>query len=489
MEKQLLIGRDSNLLERDSAFYCGESVMADLTEAFNISMAVLAALPFFSLYFMPKSYLRTNRSALFRTIALGLVFLSLMIILEHLAGKKAEINGWEIKRLTESQFFILGTLLLMIYCYYFSNSFCRALNMEIKIVEKGGVSRRVIEDSINFAFKALRGRDFRPNWRTLQPTRPSHLIPGPLYLNYHVFTEYGHEGNQMSTLIHLGQSPRNAQVYRILVFITGVFMLFARAQSSERPDIRTFVRLKNFDAQLWFTVGALVLLLFSVMLVFFGEMAILEMEEYYNKAIRGEAASLAPKRPKIEKPEIDIDDVRQKAKARLEGQRKRVEEEKKKQIENVMGRLPEEEKSSLNPEIIRLEALIREVQSILFSTPPHRVVSAAEISKKVGAKSTETEIESIIIGLVRRKEVRGRYDVWNQVYQGGNESEKFIEHKLLELADGDTKNLSRLKIGADGTVEFQFVPRTSTGGQSEPSLSKKSTQAQRSKQNAAETAK
>ncbi|MHA2233081.1 MAG: hypothetical protein ACXAB4_11415 [Candidatus Hodarchaeales archaeon] len=462
--------------------------MANLTEAFNISMAVLAALPFFSLYFMPKSYLRTNRSALLRTMALGIVFLSFMIALEHLAGNSADIIGLK-EPLSESQFFILGTLLLMIYCYYFSNSFCRALNMEIKIVEKGGVSRRVIESSITSAFRALRGRDFRPNWRTFQPTRPSHLIPGPLYLNYHVFTEYGHEENHMSTLIHLGQSPRNAQVYRVLAFVTGAFMLFTRAQNVERPDIRTFVRLKDFDAQLWFTVGALVLLLFSVMLVFFGEIAILEMEEYYNKAIRGEAASLAPKRPKLEKPEVDIDDVRQKAKARLEGQRKRAEEEKKKQIENVMGRLPEEEKSSLNPEIIRLEALIREVQSILFSTPPHRVVSAAEVAKKVGGKSTEAEVESIIIGLARRKEVRGRYDVWNKAYQGGSENEKFIEHKLRELTDGDTKNLSRLRIGADGTVEFQFVPRTSNGGQSEPSQLKKSTKARRLKQNAEETEK
>jgi hypothetical protein len=450
--------------------------LANLTEAFNISMFVLAAIPFISFYFMPKSYLRIKRSRLPHSFVLGLVFVALMILLEHLAHSSFDAIGLN-EPLSESQFFILGTLLLLMYSYYFSKTYCRLLELEIKIVEKSGVSRKLITESLTSAIRGSRGREFRPNWQTFQEERPSYLLPAPFYLNYHVLIDHGHEGNNKSAIVKLGQSPRNAQIYRVLTFVTGAFMLFARAQDKEKPDIRTFVRLENFDAQLWFTVGAIILLLFCVVLIFFGEMAILEMEENYNKAMRGEAVSLALKHPKIpEKPTFDVEEARKKALARLESQRKRAEEEKKKQIENVMGKFPEEEpgkEPALNPEVLRLESLIHEVQSILFSTPPHRVVSAAEVAEKVGGKSTEEEIETVIIGLVRRKEVRGRYDIWTKSYQGGNENEKFIENKLMELTDGDTKNLSRLKIGADGTVEFQFTPQVSKSSQSTSAKSKK----------------
>ncbi|MFX1511591.1 MAG: hypothetical protein ACFFCQ_03295, partial [Promethearchaeota archaeon] len=292
---------------------------------------------------------------------------------------------------------------------------------------------------------------------------------GPLYLNYHILIEYSHTESNRSVFITHAQSPRNAQVYRILTFVTGILMVFARAQDNDKPTIRTFIKLEEIDAQLWFSVGAIILLLFSVALVFFAEMTILVMEENYNKAVRGEALSLAIKRPKIpEKPQVDVTDVRRQAQERLERSRKKAEEEKKKQIEKIMGQIPEDEKTSprVNPEVIRLEALIREIQNIVLSTPPHRIVTVDEVAAKVGGKTTVNEVESIIIGLIRRKEVRGRYNIWNKTYQGGNESERFIEQKLLELSEGETKNLTHLKIGADGAVEFQFLPQYITGKES-----------------------
>ncbi|MFX0204742.1 MAG: hypothetical protein ACFFDT_02065 [Candidatus Hodarchaeota archaeon] len=432
--------------------------MANMTEAFDFAMIVLVIVPFISLYFMPKSYLRLDRRMLLHGIVQGLFFIITMIFLEYLASDNQEIIS---KPLTETQFFIFGALLLAAYSYYFSVTFCRALNLQTLIERKESVSQRIVDKNLSSSIISLRAKEFRPNWRTLQKIRPSYLVPGPLYLNYHVLIGQHNKESERSASVTLIQSPRNAQGYRILVFISGTFMLFARAQDVEKPTIRTFVRLENVDAQLWFAAGVIILLIFTIGLVFFAEMIILVMEENYNKAIRGEALSFAFQRPKIpEKPEVDIEEVRRKARERLDKSRKAAEEERTKQIEKVMGRVSKEEDTGVrvNPEVIRLEALIREVQNILMSTPPHQIVTVNEIVAKAGGKTNEQEVESIIIGLIRRKEVRGRFNIWTKSYQGGDESERFIERKLLELAEGDTKNLSRLKIGADGSVEFQFIP-------------------------------
>ncbi len=448
--------------------------MADLTEAFDFAMAVLAIVPFISLYFMPKSYLRINRRMLLRAIVQGLIFVIVMVFLEYLASNSQEVLS---KPLSETQFFIFGALLLAAYSYYFSIVFCRVLDLQTIIKEEESVSQRIVEKNLSSALMSLRAKEFRSNWRTLQKSRPSYLVPGPIYLNYHVSIEYNQTEINKSTLVTLVQSPRNAQVYRILAFISGVLMLFARAQDIEKPNIRTFIELENVDAQLWFTVGIIILLLFTVGLVFFAEMLILVMEENYNKAVRGEALSFALKRPKVpEKPEVDVEEVRRKARERLERSRKKAEEERTKQIEKVMGRVSKEEDkgTGVNPEVVRLEALIREVQNILIATPPHQIVTTGEIARIAGGKTNEKEVESIIIGLLRRKEIRGRYNIWNKTYQGGDESERFIERKLLELAEGDTKNLSRLKIGADGSVEFQFVPKSQVNKDSEPNNTSKS---------------
>ncbi|MFX1513688.1 MAG: hypothetical protein ACFFCQ_13980, partial [Promethearchaeota archaeon] len=182
--------------------------MAELTEAFDFAMIMLAIVPFLSIYFMPKMYLRINRHQLLRAIVQGFIFIMIMFFLEFLATEDQDILS---RPLSETQFFIFGALVLAGYSYYFSITFCRVLDLQTQIVEKEGVLRQTIDKNLSSAIIGLRAKEFRRNWRTLQNSSPSYIVPGPLYLNYHILIEYSHTESNRSVFITHAQSPRNAQ--------------------------------------------------------------------------------------------------------------------------------------------------------------------------------------------------------------------------------------------------------------------------------------
>ena len=156
-----------------------------------------------------------------------------------------------------------------------------------------------------------------------------------------------------------------------------------------------------------------------------------------------------------------MDDIRQKAKERKEAMLKKLEAEKKEEIEKVMGEKIDTIKGDklekqINPEVLRLEALIRSVKTILRATPAYKVVSLEDLynllQQKV--KTSLEEIESIIIGLKNKNEIKGEYDIWSKQYYGSNITRRFIEKTLNDPQS--LKGLESVKIRSDGSVEFNF---------------------------------
>ena len=121
-------------------------------------------------------------------------------------------------------------------------------------------------------------------------------------------------------------------------------------------------------------------------------------------------------------------------------------------VKGVIG--DNEEDKMIDPELLKRKILIDRTKTILKSTPVYKSVTLEAVAKKLEHENHE-EVENIIIGLIDRKEIRGTYDIWEQIYYPGDTNAQFIESTLRKM-NLDKEDLEFIKVNKAGDVEIRF---------------------------------
>ena len=298
------------------------------------------------------------------------------------------------------------------------------------------------------------------------PNSSEYYIPGSFYSRFDQFIQELEEPKGFKII--LINSARNLRYLSIFQTILIIPFIIVRSNEILVQENQTSSQMLNFtinlsstptniDALYWFVVIGLLFLFYTMTLSSASENLLLKYEDTFRKAKVDQVFNIPSLN--LKKPDLGLDGTKDKLSDKKDTLISQLEEQKRQRVNDVMGILnpKKEEVKQMDPDVLRLEALIYNVRTVLQSTPTHRKISLDELnnyfSKKV--KTTPEELESIVFGLISRKEVDGIYNIWDKEYSGGTPARRFVD-KTLEFAEKLHGELNSIKVKADGSVEFYF---------------------------------
>lgn len=215
----------------------------------------------------------------------------------------------------------------------------------------------------------------------------------------------------------------------------------------------------KIDVVWWFLLVGILFLFYGLTVGSASENVLLKFEETFKKAKVDQVLNIGSFN--INKPDLSLDGAKDKLTGKKDSVTNQLEDQKRRRVDEVMGILnpKKEEVKQMDPDVLRLEALIFTVRTVLQATPSHRKITLTELNDYFNkkTKTTPEELESIVFGLIQRKEVEGNYNIWDKVYSGGTPARRFVD-KTLEFAENIQGEINTIKVKADGSVEFYFKP-------------------------------
>ena len=434
------------------------SAVAHLIQVYNISIILLIISPYLILYLKTKSLdvgIEPKHKIIF--ILYSVFFGFLLLLIDLISYDNSWINLYIIKQ--SSEFFWITSFTILIYLY-FSSFLWKEIFFQSLFVETD-LSTEMLGKMISKTNKKM-------NLQTYPLNKDSMIVgylPGSYFTGFEITYDLRNT-NKKGFEIFLLNSLRNFRILSFLSLITIFPMILVRSlaftattNSESEILIYTFEYLGQsypIDTVSWFIVGILIFIFFGITLASIQENLLIEYEENF-KAIKIREAIELPKLS-IKKPNVQIDSLKEKLKQKREDTLKLVESKKKEEIKRVIGdRVDLKKEKSINPEIIRLDALIRLLKNILSSTPIHKQITLEEILSMVNlkAKSNNEELEAIIVGLISKKDIQGDYDIWNKTYQGGTPVQRYISN-YLSKSDSSKDNIAAFKLQSNGGIEIYF---------------------------------
>ena len=293
-----------------------------------------------------------------------------------------------------------------------------------------------------------------------------YFLSGSFYTRYDQFIQELDKPKGFKViLIHSSRNLRFLSLFQTILILP---LILARANqipveeswsAAKMLTINLAVSAKpmQIDVVWWFLLVGLVFLFFGLTIGSASENVLLKFEETFKRAKIDQALNLPGFN--INKPDLSLDGTKDKLSDKKNAAVSQLEDQKRRRVDEVMGILhpKEEEVKQMDPDVLRLEALIFTVRTVLQATPTHRKISLSELHEYFNkkTKTTPEELESIVFGLIQRKEVEGTYNIWDKVYSGGTPARRFVD-KNLEYAETLQGELTTIKVKADGSVEFYF---------------------------------
>ncbi|MHA2204137.1 MAG: hypothetical protein ACW991_10655 [Candidatus Hodarchaeales archaeon] len=426
-----------------------------VADAFYVAVAILFILPFITIYFLPKENTKSlTLKGLLKLLLLDGFFIAGFILLEVIANPTNPFYNPFFQPET-SEFLIVSFLWLFIYATIFYPYFLELLR--ISIVYEVDLNNqqliRAVEDSIGM----LSGRRIRSTEEL--PNFFQYHITGSYFLKYKLNVLIGEkpENENLSrvnfTFIH---SLRNLNILKVLTFIMFGTMLFARANWSLQPTLMG----TTYDAEVLFTLFVFAFIFFNLLIAHIAENLIFQREAAHKEALvninrlglsKPDLDEIKQRaRAKLGHGRPDIQEIKQKAQDRINISIQKAEQEKQERIDMILDRADSKLTPQINPEIIRMEALIRETKKILNATPKANSVELTKIVDMLGGsdKTSKEEIEQLIIGMVNKGEVNGEYDIWTRTYSSGNTRTRFM-NRTLESLKIKKDEIADLKVSGD----------------------------------------
>ncbi|MFW9778544.1 MAG: hypothetical protein ACFFE8_06785 [Candidatus Heimdallarchaeota archaeon] len=447
---QLSLGIPHIILNLD---FFQQTLDLHVAEVFYVTLGILLVLPFFTIYLLPKanSPFITIRG-LIKLLLMDIFFLSVLLIIEFLGNPTTPIFGLLIFQPETSEFFIVGFLWFFIYLTFFYPTYLDLLRQNI--IYDSDLSHHELVESIEKSVNALRGRRTRSAENL--PNFFQYYIPGAYYLTYYLNVLIGdkdEESNLTKVNFTFSHSVRNLNILKFLVFLMFGVILLSRSDWTLRPTVFGTI----VDAEIIFTVLALGFIFFNLLIAYTCENLMFQREAAHKKMVL-DFGQLSSNKPDLEeireraraklgmtKEELTIAEIKKRAREKLDSSVQKAERERKERIDTILDRADSTLNPKISPGVIRMETLIRETKKILNATPVATSVKLAQVVEMLGTEKTSNdEIESIIIGLVNKREVRGEYDIWGKTYSGGTARNRFIDRTLenMEINKGDLDSLN-----------------------------------------------
>jgi hypothetical protein len=432
---------------------------------YYVSTFIFVLIPFIIYYFKSKAFMRPiSTDKKIKIILIAFVFFASFLIIDQLSREDSNITSINsdfniIRHPSEffwvNMFFLIGYLIILSYTWNTIFSY--------EIIIPSTLPTAALERLNEKTSKKLGARTYR----NTQQSGADAYFNGSFFTRFDVFLDVTKDPEK-GISVHLVNSLRNLRILGVFGFL--IYFPLINIRSEQIPPktmseveiltwvVQLFQNTYKIDVVFWFICIGIFFCLFGVTLSAIEENILIEFEEAFKEVKLGQAIGL--KKPKItkklpDKPDLSIDEIRSKALAKKEAATKKLELEKKERIDKILGEKKEEK--SVNPEVLRLEALIRSVKTILQSTPLQRVVKIEEIINLLGnkVKTTSEEVQSIIIGLLQKNELHGDYDIWKKEYSGGTPARRFVD-KTLDSSSDFMEGLNTIKIKSDGSVEFHY---------------------------------
>lgn len=376
-----------------------------------------------------------------------------------------------------NEFLIVNLIFLLIYYMFQSYSWNIIFAQEIVIPTESKHEHLVpILKRTNDLMNARQ-------YRFTNPNGAEYFIPGSFYTRFDQFIQ--ELDNPKGFKVILINSTRNLRFLSLFQTFLIAPLLIVRAnqipvQNLTAAQMLTFsfqlsTKPTTIDAVWWFSIVGIAFLFYCLTLGSSSENVLLKYEETFKKAKVDQVLnipSLNLNKPSLNLNKPDLSDTKDKLSDKKDSVVSQLELQKRRRVDEVMGILnpkkEEEEIKQMDPDVLRLEALIFNVRTVLQSTPTHRKITLEELTnhftKKV--KTTPEELESIVFGLISRKEVDGIYNIWDKVYSGGTPARRFVD-KTLEYAENLQGELNSIKVKSDGSVEFYFKTEENEGEEEE----------------------
>ncbi len=429
--------------------------------------------PLIIYYFKSKSFqIELKLKHFIIIIGYSLLGEIIFLAIEYISREPGTGPGYGLNILqTPSEFMIVNLFFLFFYFMFQSYSWNIIFAHEIIIPTESS------HDHLVAILKKTNDLMGGKLYRMTNQNDAEYFLPGSFYTRFDQFIQEIDDPKGFKViLIHSSRNLRYLSLFQTILIIPLII-----ARSNQIPVQQNWYASKmliitvtltssptQIDVVWWFLIVGLLFLFYGLTLGSSSENVLLKYEETFKKTRIEQALNLPSFN--LKKPDLSLNGTKEKLSDKKDSATSKLEEEKRKRVDDVMGILnpKKEEVKQMDPDVLRLEALIFTVRTVLQATPTHRQITLTELydyfSKKV--KTTPEEIESIVFGLIQRKEVDGSYNIWDKIYSGGTPARRFVDRNL-EYAEDLKGELSTIKVKADGSVEFYFKTEDET--EEEPS--------------------
>lgn len=429
----------------------------NLVSVYTILSIIFFFSPIIIYYFKSKAF-QIELKILHYIIIIGYSALGLIIFLGIEYISRESDFGLNILQ-TPSEFLIINYIFLFLYFMFQSYSWNIIFAHEV-IIPTESSQQKLIP-----ILKRTNDYMGAKSYRVANQNDAEFFIPGSFYTRFDQFIQELEEPKGFKVI--LINSSRNLRYLSLFQIFLLTPLLIVRSNQIPVQDQTASDMLKfslqlsatptQIDAVWWFLIVGLVFLFYALTLASASENILLKFEETFKKAKVDQVLSIP--NINIPKPDLSLGGVKDKITDKKDSAVSQLEEQKRKRVDDVMGILhpKKEEVKQMDPDVLRLEALIFTVRTVLQATPSHRKISLDELFNYFSnkTKTTPEEIESIVFGLIQRKEVEGNYNIWDKVYSGGTPARRFVD-KTLEYAENKQGELHSIKVKSDGSVEFYF---------------------------------
>ncbi|MFW9930018.1 MAG: hypothetical protein ACFFD1_11550 [Candidatus Thorarchaeota archaeon] len=455
-----------------------QSAFIHLTQVYDIAIVLLIISPYIIYYLKTRTLdVHLERKYVFLIFLYSISFAIIFLVVDLIAQESSWLQIYIIRQ--SSEFFWITLLLLLFYLYFLSFVW-NAVFLKSLVIETD-LSPDILKQLISRTNKKMNLQNYPLKYQT----NALGYLPGSFFSRFE-FQIFQNSNPKSNIELFSSNSSRNFRILSLLSLAIFFPLLIARSiQIPFNPndasltaskmlsiDFVLFQRSQSIDTVFWFAIGYLILIFLGVTIAAVQENLLIEYEQKFHSLKTEQAISL----PKlnIDKPELDIQEFRSKLIQKKKKSADLIERRKNEEIKRIIGDKVDIARSKdVNPEVIRLDALIRSVKNILLSTPIQKEISLEEILSliNINAKTSTDEIESIIIGLIAKNEVKGEYNIWEKNYQGGTSVQRYI-NKSLEHPDFIKNNVQSFKIKSDGSLEIYFNKNEENTPEEKKDLSK-----------------
>lgn len=434
---------------------------------------IIATFFFFSpiiiYYFKSKSFqIELKLKHYIVIIAYSLLGEIVFLAIEYISREPGTAPGYGLNILQTPSEFIIANLIFLFFYYMF-----QSYSWNIIYAHEVVIPTESSHDHLVSILKKTNDLMGAKLYYTSSQNDAEYYLPGSFYTRFDQFIQELDEPKGFKVI--LINSARNLRYLSIFQTILILPLIIVRSNQipvqttwSAAKMLTLYISISTSPTQIdvvwWFLIVGLIFLFYGLTLGSSSENVLLKFEETFKKARIDQALNLPSLG--LKKPGLSLDDTKNKLTDKKDSTTSKLEDEKRKRVDEVMGILnpKKEETKQMDPDVLRLEALIFTVRTVLQATPTHRQITLDELyeyfNKKV--KTTPEEIESIVFGLIQRQEVEGSYNIWDKMYSGGTPARRFVD-RSLEHAEDLEGELSTIKVKADGSVEFYFNT-TNEGG-------------------------